>query len=87
MGSQALLGGYLIKAYEVSENLLNQLIVVLSAISKVALIYALIKVLLWPFGANIAGLATASSMLNTLLAGNTFALTTGGIISAVLILY
>ena len=85
LGSQALLGGYLIKAYEVSENLLNQLIVVLSAISKVALIYALIKVLLWPFGANIAGLATASSMLNTLLAGNTFALTTGGIISAVLI--
>lgn len=85
-GTQALLGRYLIATYDFSENLLNQFIVVLSAITKVALIYVLVKVLLLPFGTNVAGFAKVSSMLDTLLAENKFALTTGGIISAVIVL-
>ncbi|MDO5668243.1 MAG: DUF3772 domain-containing protein [Alcaligenaceae bacterium] len=84
-GAHALLGRYLIGAYNVSENLLNQFIVIVSAITKVALIYALVKVLLLPFGTNITEFSKFSNMLSTFLAENTFALTTGGIISAIVV--
>lgn len=84
-GSQALIGKYLITSYEFSENVLNQFIVILSAISKVLLMYALIKILLLPFGTNITEFAQVSNTLNTLVTKNTFALTTSGIISAIAI--
>ena len=84
-GDQALIGKYLITVYDFSENLLNQIIVVLSAITKVALIYALVKVLLLPFGTNITEFVKVSNMLSTLIAENSFALTTGGIISAIVV--
>lgn len=86
LSNEALLGNYLIKAYEVSEDLINQFIVVLSAITKVLLIYALIRVLLLPFGTNITQFSNFSAMLNRLVAENNFAISTGGIISAVFVL-
>ncbi len=84
-GTQALLGKYLVTAYDFSENILNQLIAVFSAITKVLLIYALIKILLLPFGTNITEFTQVSNILSTLLTENTFALTTSGIISGIVI--
>lgn len=85
LGSQTRLGKHLITTYDFNENVLNQFIVVLSAITKILLIYALIKALLLPFGTNITEFTQISNIFDTLLTENTFALTTSGIISAIVI--
>ncbi|SUA66327.1 DUF3772 domain-containing protein [Oligella urethralis] len=85
LGNKALLGNYLIRAYAISDDLINQFIVVLSAITKVLLIYALIRIILLPFGTNITEFSNFSAMLNRLVAEHNFALSTSGIISAIFI--
>ncbi len=85
LSNQAHIGKYLIREYEFSENSLNQIIVVLSAISKLGLIYLLLKVLLLPFGTSITQIFQNSTIIESLVAKNTFAITSGGVISAVLV--
>ena len=61
VGTQGRIGKFLISEYEFSENALNQIIVVLSAITKIGLMYLLLKILLLPFGTSIAQLVLSST--------------------------
>ena len=87
LGSQARLGKLLVKTYGFTENTLNQIIVVLAAMTKLSLMYFLLKTLLLPFGTSITQLLISSTYLNELLTKNTFAITSGGVISAVLVFF
>lgn len=87
VGTQGRIGKFLISEYEFSENALNQIIVVLSAITKIGLMYLLLKILLLPFGTSIAQLVLSSTYLNELINHNSFAISSGGVISAILVFF
>lgn len=85
LSQQGHIGKYLVEEYAFNQNLLKQIIIILSAISKILLIYLLVKILLVPFGTNITQLLQSSEYLNSLLNNNTFTLTSGGVIGAILV--
>lgn len=87
LGPEARLGKLLINTYGFSENTLNQIIVVLAAMTKLSLMYFLLKTLLLPFGTSITQLLVGSTYLNELLNKNAFAITSGSIISAILVFF
>lgn len=85
-GNQSRFGKYLINAYDVSEKQINQVLVLLSALSRIAVLYFFFKILILPFGSNINQFDQLSQLLNNFFELNSLALSTSNLMSAIFVL-
>lgn len=85
IAAQGLIGKHLIEQYDITPNFLNQLSTILSALTKLLLFYALVIVLLVPFGNSLAGLFNQDGKLDNFLHTWQNFITPGMLLSAIMI--
>lgn len=86
IAAQGLIGKRLVEQYEITPNFLNQLSTILSGITKLLLFYALVVILLVPFGNSLTGLFNRDGKLDDFLQTWQNFITPGMLLSAIMII-
>ncbi len=86
IASQGLIGKRLVEHYDITPNFLNQLSTILSAVTKLLLFYALIIILLVPFGNSLTGLFNRDGKLDAFIQTWQNFITPGMLLSAIMII-